>query len=224
MTTSVLDSESAAELEAQLREANLTLARRSDVPEAVEKLVTRIASDVMNMSPQEVTAVDPYLLLALHQGVLLARFALDVGSQTRKRTMLRIALEKMRQAARDVLEGIPTSEDRPTKEVARWLVGALDVPQADIADALSVNPRTFQRWISTTDPAEPRDEDALKIRVLARIAQNLRHSFSGPGVLAWLERPHPELKGGSPKTLLSKRQSFEQLVHLAAAARSSAAT
>lgn len=224
MTTPVLDRESATKLEDQLRAANLALAGRRDVPDGIERLVTRIATDVMNMSPEEVTAVDPYLLLSLHQGVLLARFALDLNNQVRKRALLRVALEKMRQAARDVVEGIPTNEDQPIKEVARWLVEILDVPQADIADALSVNPRTFQRWISTTDPAEPRDEEALKIRVLARIAQNLRHSFSGPGVLAWLERPHPELKGGPPKTLLSKRQNFEQLVHLAAAARSSAAT
>lgn len=194
------------------------------MPEAVRKLVSRIASDVMNISPHEVTAVDPYLLLALHQGVLLARFALDINSATRQRQMLRVALEKMRQAVRDIAEGVPTNEDRPAKEIARWLVATLAVPQVEIADLLSVNPRTFQRWISATDDAEPRDEDALKIRLLSRIAQNLRHSFTGPGVLAWLDRPHPDLKGEPPRNLLSKRRSFEQLANLAAAARSSAAT
>lgn len=224
LANSVLDRTAAAALERQLRDANLTLAREKEVPEGIEKLVRRIGSDVMNISPQESDAVDPYLLLALHQGALIALFALDVNSSSRKRTMLRVALEKMRQAARDIIEGIPTSEDQSSKDVARWLVEALAVPQAEIAGALSVNGRTFQRWISSSDPSEPRDEEALKVRVLARVAQNLRHAFSGPGVLAWLERPHPELKGAAPRDLLSKRENFEQLVHLAAAARSSAST
>lgn len=224
LTGSVLDRQTAAVLEKQLREANLVLARQKDVPEAVEKLVRRIGADVMKISPEESTGVDPYLLLALHQGALVARFALDLNNQTRKRSMLRLALEKMRQAVRDIVEGIPTGEDQPSKDVARWLVEVLAVPQADIAFALGTTPRTFQRWISAADPSEPRDEEALKVRVLARITQNLRHSFTGPGVLAWLDRPHPELKGAPPKNLLSKREDFEQLVHLAAAARSSAAT
>jgi hypothetical protein len=224
LTGSVLDRQAAAALEKQLREANLVLAHQKSVPDAVEKLVTRIGSDIMRISPEESEGIDPYLLLALHQGALVARFALDLGSETRKRSMLRVALEKMRQAVRDIVEGVPTAEDQPAKDVARWLVDVLAVPQVDIAAVLGTNPRTFQRWISAADPSEPRDEEALKVRVLARIAQNLRHSFTGPGVLAWLDRPHPELKGAPPKNLLSKRADFEQLVHLAAAARSSAAT
>lgn len=172
----------------------------------------------------EATRIDPYLLVALQQGVISALRALGVAKTADKRRQLRIALERMRQALRDVAEGMPASEDRSAREIVRWLVDVLDVPQADIAELLGVHPRKFQRWLSTADPSEPHDEDALKIRMLARITNHLRHAFSGPGVVAWLERPHPELKGQAPMDLLNKRQTFEQLTSLAAAARSSSAT
>ncbi len=220
----LLDPESARRLEAQLRDANLKLAHQREVPLDVDKLIRNLSRDVVEIPASEAKRIDPYLLLTIHQGVLLARHALDLDKPAQQRRLLRVALEKLRQAVRDVIEGIPTNEDQAAKDVVRWLVEALDVPQAHIARVLGVHPRKFQRWVSPTDPTEPHDEDALRVRVVARITSNLRHSFSGPGVVAWLERPHPELKGKAPKQLLDKRQNLQDLTSLAAAARSSAAT
>lgn len=207
-----------------MRAANDRLAIEREVSDDLEKLVRSLSRDVGHIPATEISRIDPYLLVALQQGLITALRALELDSPTSKRRQLRIALEQMRQATRDLLEGIPVSEERSTKETVRWVVDVLDIPQSEVAVLLDIHPRKFQRWLSVNDPSEPHDEDALRIRLLARIANHLRHSFSGPGVAAWLERPHPELKGQAPKDLLGKRQSFEQLVSLAAAARSHSST
>jgi hypothetical protein len=214
----------ASRFQERLRVANLRLATQKKVSPDLEELVSELGLYLLEIPPAEANRIDPYLIVALQQGVISALTALNVKSEAQKRSQLRVAFERMRQAFRDLTEGAPASEEESTKEVLRWLVDVLDVPQTDVADLLSVRPRTIQRWLSVSDPSEPHDEDALRVRILARIANHLRHGFSGPGVVAWLERPHPELKGNPPGSLLDKRQSFEQLVNLAAAARSSAAS
>ncbi len=222
--SSILDPAIASELEQRVKEANDSLARAKAVPAEVERLVASLSKEVVDLFGSERSGVDPYLILALQQGLIAALRALDQSSVTEKRRQLRVALEKMRQALRDVVEGADVAADVPAKEVLRWLVDILDVPQAVVADILDVTPRTLHRWLSPADPSAPHDEDALRIHLLAKMSNHLRHGFSGPGVVAWLERPHPELKGRAPKDLLTKRQTFEQLTHLAAAARSSAAS
>ena len=219
-----LDGFELIELEEQLRDINLRLARQAKVDKKVSDLIAELTLQVSEIPAAANVRIDPYLMLALQQGVISSLRALALKDQSQKRKHLRIAIERMRQALRDVAEGIPVSEEESTKEILRWLVETLDVPQAQVAEVLSVQPRKFQRWLSPNDPAEPHDEDALRVKVLARITNHLRHGFSGPGVLAWLERPHPELKGNSPGDLLDKRQTFEQLLDLAAAARSSSAS
>ncbi len=214
----------AEKLEEQLRAANVRLAREKEVPKELDELVRELSLRVLEIPPAEASGIDPYILLHLQRGVIASLRALDVQQGAVKRRELRIALERMRQAVRDIRDGTPVADDVPVKDVLRWLVETLDVPQASIAEVLDVNPRTFQRWLSTTDRSEPHDEDALKVRVLSRVTNQLRHGFSGPGVFAWLVRPHPDLKGESPLALLDKRQNFEHLERIAAAARSSAAS
>lgn len=214
----------AADLQEALGKANQELAGTSEVSKEVRKVVERVASEIVELGPDLESQIDPYLLMSLQQGIIGALRALDLSNERQKRNQLRISIERMRQSLRDMVEGVSVSEAQPTKDVVRWLVDILDVPQADVAGLLNVNARKLQRWLSPRDPSEPHDEDALRVRLIARIANHLRHGFSGPGVVAWLERPHPELKGRAPIDLLDKRQTFEHLVSLAASARSSAAT
>lgn len=49
----------------------------------------------------------------------------------------------------------------------------------------------------------------------ARIVSHLRHVFTGPGVLRWFERPHPQLAGQTPQTLLSDPTEIPTLLRLA---------
>ncbi len=96
--------------------------------------------------------------------------------------------------------------------------------RSDIASDLRVAPRTLQRWLSPTDSAVPTGDDEARLRVVARIVGHLRHSFTGPGTFRWLERPHPELRGKTPLSLLGDESRFPELVRLAARARSMVAS
>lgn len=224
LSKQVLNPRLAIGLQEELARVNSELARTSKVTPGIERKVERLTSRIAELGEDLETQTDPYLLMSLQHGVIGALRALDLANEKQKRSQLRVALERMRQSLRDMLEGVSASEEQASKDLVRWLVETLDVPQTEIADLLNVNARKLQRWLSPQDPSEPHDEDALRVRLVARITSHLRHGFSGPGVVAWLERPHPELKGSSPKQLLNKRQTFEHLVNLAASARSSAAT
>lgn len=176
------------------------------------------------MSSADVRDVDPYLVVAFQQGLIGALRALDLLDESQERRQLRVSIERMRQALRDFVEEVPASEAESAADIARWLVEVLDVPVARIADLLNVSPRTYQRWLSVAETTKPHGDDALRVRVAARIANHLRHVYTGPGVVRWFDRPHPQLKGEAPVVLLRQVERLNELVNLSAASRSSAAT
>jgi hypothetical protein len=202
--------------------ANDRLAGRSRVPADVRRVIERLVRDVADLPGAEVAQTDPYLLLALQRGLLAASAALSRGPRE-QRAGLRIALEQIRQALRDVSDAHPVADDRSAKEVARWLAATLSVPQAVLADLLGTTPRTFQRWISPADPTRPQGEEEWRLRIIAQLAAQLRHALTGPGVVAWLQRPRPELKGRPPISLLEDPDATRRLLTLASRARTSAA-
>ncbi len=111
--------------------------------------------------------------------------ALDHEDPVAERRATRLALENLRALFARLAEQAPMSDDRPTKELARWLVDRLDVPQRQIAEALGVNARTFGRWASEHEPQSPVGEEARRLRVLARLTAHLRFALTGPGVISW---------------------------------------
>jgi putative toxin-antitoxin system antitoxin component (TIGR02293 family) len=143
---------------------------------------------------------------------------------TLARRDLRLGLEQVRQALRDMLDEHPVRSDRDPKELVRWLADTTSVSQHDLAEVLEVAPRTLQRWLSASDTAAPSGDDEMRVNVVSRIVSHLRHSFTGPGTVRWLQRPHPQLDGRPPLTLLHDEASFPELVHLAARARSMVAS
>jgi DNA-binding transcriptional regulator YiaG len=137
---------------------------------------------------------------------------------------LRIALEQMRQSLRDLQDEDPVVEDRPTKEIVRWLAQALDVPQAQLASLLATDVRTLQRWLSTEESSQPQAERAIRVRAVARMANHLRHALTGPGVVQWFTRHRKELGGKSPAQLLDNAEALPRLILLASNARSMTAS
>lgn len=220
-----LSLERAGEVEREIREANDRLARERQVSREIRDLARRVAEWIRGLGedPSRIT-LDPYLLLQLQNGGLDVASALTVEDLKEQRSRMRVGLERTRQALREILEGAPVSEDRGTKDVARWLVKSLDAPQARIARLLHTSPRTLQRWVSRKDRATPSGDEALRVRMVAKITNQLRHSFTGPGVIRWFEEPHPELKGDTPRALLEKPEYAQRLLQLAAGTRSSDAT
>lgn len=223
-TTSPFERASAALLGDQLDRANSLLAEKRAVPPNVVDLMEDLGDRADRMSSLDAGHVDPYLVVAFQRGLIGALRAMDLPDEAQQRRQLRVSMERMRQALRDFVEEAPVSEAESAKEIARWLGETLDVPVGRIAELLGVSPRTYQRWLSQSERTEPHGDDALRIRVAARIANHLRHVYTGPGVVRWFEKPHPELKGEAPVLLLRQAERLNELITVAAASRSSAAT
>jgi uncharacterized protein (DUF2384 family) len=224
MPAPLFERVSAEELAERLDRANSLLAEEAVVPNQVPDLIQELGDRADQMSSVDLGAVDPYLLLAFQRGLIGSLRALDLPDESQRRRQLRVSIERMRKALRDFVEEVPVGEAESPKEIARWLMEVLDVPVARLAELLDVSPRTYQRWLSPSATTTPHGDDALKLRVAARIANHLRHVFTGPGVVRWFDRPHPQLKGEAPILLLRHSERLNELVNLAAASRSSAAT
>jgi hypothetical protein len=207
---------------AELAEANRRLAREQDVPPPIVELVRTLADALADLDPDQLHQ-DPYLLLEVEKAQVRALRALDQDDRVAQRRATRLALEYLRALFERMAEYAPVSEGRPAKEIARWVASRLEVPQREIAQALDVNPRTFGRWASEQEPQAPSGEDARRLRVLARLAADLRFALTGPGVIAWLSRPLSELDGAPPVQLLADPDAAPRLLELARSARSSRA-
>ncbi len=220
-----LGEASALKLAQEVEAAVRALAQTPDqIPADVRQVVSELSDEILNTPEEAWRAVDPYLVGALDRGALGAARALTLDDPRQRRDELRIRLEQARQALRDILDGEPVSEDQPARDVARWLAGQLDVSQEVIAKLVGTSPRTFQRWVSDKDRSAPHAEDATRVRIVARLANQLRHTLTGPGVVNWFYRLHPELKGEPPVKLLSEPESIDRLMSLAGGLRSGGLT
>jgi uncharacterized protein (DUF2384 family) len=204
----------------ELAERNLRLARETEISEDLRLYLEQLADYVSAFTSEAPGEVDPYLLLAAQSALIGALRVLDSPDTAGARREMRTRLEQMRHVFRDIAEGGPLYEDRSAREIARWLATVLDTSQASLAELLGVSARTFQRWISEAGPGEPQGEDARRVRVVAQIANHLRHALTGPGVVRWFARPHPRLGGDRPLDLLDDPQAADLLATLAAGARS----
>jgi uncharacterized protein (DUF2384 family) len=200
-----------------------TLASAEVVPKDVRMLVFRLAERLEEMPGSAWQEVDPYFVVALQGGTIQALRAFDVGSTGQERRGVRMGLERVRQALRDVADEGSVADERPAKMVVRWLVDTLDASYPRIAELLHTSPRTLQRWLSE-EPTEPRGEDAARVRLVARITNQLRHVLTGEGVLCWFDSPRDELGQRRPRELLSDLNEATQLIKLAASARVSVGT
>jgi|GEM_PF-1810985 len=212
-----------AAIERELGARNLRLGAEAEISEDLRLYLDQLADDVAALTSEAPGEIDPYLLLAAQGALIRALRVLDSDDAPAARREMRTRLEQMRQVFRDISEGGPLYEDRPARELARWLATALDVSQASLAELLGVSTRTFQRWLSEESVGRPEGEDARRVRVVARIANHLRHALTGPGVVRWFDLPNPQLAGRRPLELLDDPSAAEQLTNLAAGARSSMA-
>lgn len=208
----------AASIERELRSWNLGLARETEVPDDLRLYLEQLGDEVDTLAWGGAD-IDPYLLISVQSALNHAMRLFYSADSADARRQMRTRLEQMRQVFRDIAEGGPLYEDTSTKDIARWLANVLDVSQASLAELLGVSTRTFQRWISNVGSG-PDGNDARRIRVIARIANHLRHALTGPGVVRWFQLPHPQLDGQRPLDLLEDPQAADELMTLAASVRS----
>jgi uncharacterized protein (DUF2384 family) len=196
---------------------------RQEVPDSVRGLIREVAESIEHLGDREIAHVDPYLVIALQRATIAARNALDSSDLAQERRRLRIALEQMRHALRDLAENQPVADERSAKEIARWMLDILGVSASRIAGVIGVGPRTFERWASETDATAPQDAAEARLRVAARLVNHLRHTLTGSGAVTWLERPRAELDGRSPAEALDDPEALARLTALASGLRSSGA-
>lgn len=210
----------AASVRDLLAEHNLALASAREIPEGLKLLVEELADELAALPSGASLRVDPYLVLAAQRALIGSLRALDLEDEAAARREMRVRLEQMRQVYRDLAEGAPIYEDRPIKDVVRWVDSVVDVPQARLAEVLAVSPRTLQRWVSYSDSAAPDGDDARRVRIVAAVVNQLRHALTGPGVVRWFEQPHPRIGRRRPVELLDDVDALGRLTGLAASTRS----
>lgn len=200
----------------QVNAATQALQASTTVPDAVAQLIDDFEPALHADAPQQLQA-DPYLVAALFAAAFRAEKALRHDNPEAQRRDLRIALEQFRHALRDIVANRWVGADSCVREVLTRTVTVVHVPQRDLAQLFGVSTRQLQRWLSLDGP-EPTGQDEARIRIVGQLANQLRHSFTGPGVLAWFLREHPVLRA-VPADRLSDPLSYPLLLRAATASR-----
>lgn len=196
--------------------ATVVLQRSATVPAEVGTLIDSFDPVLHAEAPLRLEA-DPYLTTMLFAAAFRAEKALRHDNAEAQRQDLRIALEQFRQALRDIISNRPFAADTPVRQVLANAVGAVSLPQKEFAELLGVSTRQLQRWLAPDGPT-PTGDDEARIRIVAQLVNQLRHTFTGPGVLAWLNRKHPVL-GVKPIAHLGEPLRYPELLSAATASR-----
>jgi hypothetical protein len=201
---------------ARVNDATKLLQRSLTVPNEVAQLIDSFESTLGAAAPLQLEA-DPYLTTTLWAAAFRAEKALRHDDGEQRRHDIRIALEQFRHALRDIVESRPYDDGAPVRDVLIKTADALGVPQKTLADLLGVSVRQLQRWLAPGG-SEPAADDAARIRAVGNVVNQLRHSFTGPGVMAWFDRQHPVLRS-RPIELLDDPLRYPELLGAATAAR-----
>jgi len=200
----------------RVNKATKLLQRSTAVPPQIAKLIDSFESALGAATPLDLEA-DPHLTATLWAAAFRAEKALRHDSADDRRRDVRVALEQFRHALRDIVEAQPYDDGAPVRDVLARTAGTLATSQKTLAELLGVSVRQLQRWLAD-DGSEPGADDAARIRAVGKVVGQLRHSFTGPGVLAWFDREHPVLKR-RPIELLDDPLSYPQVLSAATAAR-----
>ena len=161
--------------------------------------------------------VDPYFSSALYAGALRSMKALRHDNASAQRRDLRVALEQVRHALRDIVDGEWASESTPVDDVLQNLVATLRVPQPELARLLGISTRQLQRWLAGSG-ATPSGHEEARIRMVAQLVAQLRHVYTAQGVPAWFDYEAPGMKA-APLHLLDDPINFPELLAAARGAR-----
>lgn len=208
----------AADLLPLVRDAANTLARRPDVPAEVPAVIEKLYESLP--SPDQWSGTDGYLAAALNHGVTRCFRALERDAVER-RAELRLGLEQIHQALSYLLDEAPAGDERTPMELVRWLLDVTGATSTELADLLDVSPSTVRRWSSGSKPSS---HDERRLRVIAGVVVNLRHSLTPAGVILWLTTPHPDLDDHAPIDHLDDPSAYQLLIRLASRTRSSSST
>jgi hypothetical protein len=200
----------------RVNEATKLLQRSKAVPSGVAELIDSFESALDAATPLRLEA-DPYLTTTLWAAAFRAEKALRLDNKEKRRRDVRVALEQLRHALRDIVENQPYDDGAPVRDVLTRTANTLATPQKTLAELFGVSVRQLQRWLAH-DGSEPTADDAARIRAVGQVVNQLRHAFTGPGIVAWFDREHPVLKR-RPIELLDDPLCYPQVRAAATAAR-----
>jgi len=202
---------------ADVNGATLSLRQAKEaIPPDVSSLVDNLDLELHSQAPLSL-GVDPYFSTELFAGALRAMKALRHDDGTKQRRELRVALEQVRHALRDIVDGQWASEGTPVLEVLKTLATTLRVTQPELAHLLGISTRQLQRWLAG-DGALPSGHDEARVRMVAQLVNQLRHVYTAQGVPAWFEYRGPGMKA-PPLELLDDPINFPDLLAAARGAR-----
>ena len=204
----------------RVNDATKLLQRSKSIPEEVSQLVDSFEPTLGAATPLALRA-DPYLSTTLWAAAFRADKALRHDNDEEQRRYVRVALEQFRQALRDIIENRAYDDEAPVRDVLNRTSETLAAPQKTLAELLGVSVRQLQRWLSQ-DGSDPLANDAARIRAVGSVVNQLRHAFTGPGVMSWFEREHPVLKQ-RPIEMLEDPLCYPAIVAAATAARAQTA-
>jgi uncharacterized protein (DUF2384 family) len=209
-TTETVQLADAATWLDELDEVQRELAVSATLPEAAEKRLWHVLHEVPT-TPAELQGMDPYLAQAFLGGAVQSLKALHEDDLRAQRRNLRVGVEQLRQALRDAVADEVVAPDQRAGALARWLVESLRVSVGDLSGVVGVSTRTFHRWMED-DTVEPSSKDGARLATVARVANQLRHVFTGPGVVGWFERPSADLGGETPEALLDDPVRYPEVL------------
>jgi len=216
----LVDLSEPATAAAEIGRLNDRLAAERTIPADIAEEVGRLAGAVEETRIRRWEAIDPYHAVIVLHSALSAQRALEDPDSPHARDQLRVALESIRQSLAAIAEREPVSDERTPTEILRWLAAHSEVSQERLAGLLGVSSRQLQRWLSSSETAAPEGEDARRVRLVARVANQLRFVLTPAGAIAWFDWPRSDLDARAPRDLLDDPAGEPVLSAIAAAMRS----
>jgi DNA-binding transcriptional regulator YiaG len=208
----------------EIQRLNDRLAGERTIPAEIVEAVRELAAGVDRTNLRHWEAVDPrHAVIVLHS-TLSAQRALEDPASPAARDQLRVALESIRQSLAAIAEREPVADERDPKQVVQWLAEHTEVSQSKLARLLGVSARQLQRWLSASEAARPEGDDARKVRVIARVVNQLRFVLTPAGTVDWFDWPRSDLGERPPRDLLDDPAEEPTLAAIAAAMRSQLAS
>jgi uncharacterized protein (DUF2384 family) len=127
---------------------------------------------------------------------------------------LMVQIERIRHVVRDALDehvnGVSGDVGVVLQDLDEWLP---NVPDQTIASFIGVDRRTLSRWRGQA--GAPR----RTLRLFARLVAILRYNWDEEGIIAWFERPRPDLENRRPVALLDDPNAETALIGAARSGR-----
>jgi uncharacterized protein (DUF2384 family) len=221
---SIADLSEPATAAEEIQRLNDRLAGERTIPAEIADAVRELAAGVDQTNLRRWEAIDPHHAVIVLYSAVSAQRALEDPESPAARDQLRVALESIRQSLAAIAEREPVSDERNPKQIVQWLAERTEVSQSKLADLLGVSARQLQRWLSATEPVQPEGEDARKVRLVARVVNQLRFVLTPAGTVDWFSWPRSDLDQRRPLDLLDDPAEEPTLAMIAGAMRSQLAS